>query len=441
MKTASSPLSKKMLRTLFVMMLLTTIFLPIVVSYVASKHYFHRQFVVSHESALMGTAELLARSLPTAVTQAWCATFLKGLPFRVTIVAADQLIRLCDTAAPERVGRPTESWTTAPEILTTLTNGHASLYRESSVLGVPVVYAVARSIDKKYLVRVGLSLAAFEAELTYYDRTLAATLIATMLITMFLSGLIFQTITRALNALTKSLDEKQIEFLDLATHEIKTPLAALQSSVTTLRDIKDLSSEEKAYFLDIVFRNAKRLQHIAEDFLTVSSLELKHDRSLCSWINTQQLTDEWVASIESLRKKNQIQISTQFEVAHVWGHRSLLELVIANYGNNALKYAGFEGDIKISWVLQNTGTLLMVQDSGPGIPPHVAERIFDRFYRAPSAHPSCNNTISGTGLGLHIVAQIASWHRGKVWVESAPDERRGSRFFAWFPNSPSGTPP
>jgi signal transduction histidine kinase len=108
--------------------------------------------------------------------------------------------------------------------------------------------------------------------------------------------------------------------------------------------------------------------------------------------------------------------------------RDAIEQAILNLLNNAMKYSGKNREISLRLSRRNGSALIQVSDQGIGIPAREQRRIFDKFYRVPSKE---NHAISGTGLGLALVAHIANAHGGSVEVESAPG--KGSTFSIALP--------
>ncbi len=111
-----------------------------------------------------------------------------------------------------------------------------------------------------------------------------------------------------------------------------------------------------------------------------------------------------------------------------------LEVVLRNVVENARRYAGADAPVEIEALYEqgraDGGLALTITDTGPGIPPHLTERIFDRFYQVDGGR---QRNSSGVGLGLAICRGFVEAHGGRIWVENRTDGRTGAVFHIWLP--------
>ncbi|MDC0265044.1 ATP-binding protein [Verrucomicrobia bacterium] len=233
--------------------------------------------------------------------------------------------------------------------------------------------------------------------------------------------LIFHDFTRL-----KELENARRDFVANVSHELRTPLSMIKGFVETMIDHPSMERETLSGFLGKVKKHSDRLAHLIEDLLMVSRLE-----SGQATVNLQslQLAPEVSRVLDDLQRsadKKKVQLSLAVDPQlHVLADSDLLEQILLNLLENAIKY-GSEGG-KVSVYAEPDGhdqIRVSISDDGPGIPPESLERIFERFFRVDKAR---SRAQGGTGLGLSIVKHIAQTLGGRVWVESKMAE--GTTFF------------
>jgi two-component system sensor histidine kinase CiaH len=224
------------------------------------------------------------------------------------------------------------------------------------------------------------------------------------------------------------LQQQQQNFMMALTHELKTPIAVTKLNLETLRKHK-LDEQRQQKMIQSALQETDRLDVLANNILVASQLE----------------GGGYIQSKEPLDLSGLVQASMQefrhrFPDRHweeliepnctILGDPLLLELLVSNLVENALKYAPRESVIGI--VLEHKGrhTLLSVKDQGPGIPDEEKKRIFDKFYR--TGQESTRQT-KGTGLGLYLCLKIAQDHKATLKV--ADNSPVGSIFTVTFKSS------
>jgi two-component system sensor histidine kinase KdpD len=146
------------------------------------------------------------------------------------------------------------------------------------------------------------------------------------------------------------------------------------------------------------------------------------------------LLEEALAVVPNERARVQVHLPEEVPLLYVDGRR--IQIVLRNILENAQRYGGPEVLIEISATYEHeqtkkrTGLTLHITDNGPGIPPHLAERVFDRFYQVESGH---ERSSSGVGLGLAICRGFVEAHGGHIWAENRSGGKRGAVFHLWFP--------
>jgi PAS domain S-box-containing protein len=238
----------------------------------------------------------------------------------------------------------------------------------------------------------------------------------------------------------------QDEFLSIASHELRTPVAAVKATAQlTQRAIQrgtlDMARLER--HLASITRAADRLGNLVEDLLDVSRLrtgrlELRRQRLDCVPL-VEEIIDRYRAQLEE-RPEYSLCFQTPEREIEVDVDPSRLEQVIDNLLSNAVKYSPAGGQISVSLETELGGVRLTVADQGIGLPPGHAASIFEPFGRAPNA---ANQQIPGLGLGLSICRQLVESHGGRIWANSSGEEQ-GTTFGVWLPSpapAPDGASP
>lgn len=225
--------------------------------------------------------------------------------------------------------------------------------------------------------------------------------------------LVFHDITRL-----KQLENMRREFVANVSHELKTPITSIKGFIETLQTgaISDLKAAPR--FLEIIARNANRLETIINDLLSLSKIEQGEDSGQIA-LTQNNIIDVLRAAITACAPKaaeKEIAITLDApETLYGNVNADLLEQAVANLLDNALKYSGPHSTVHVEGKRQNAQILISVKDTGCGIPEEHLPRLFERFYRVDKAR---SRNLGGTGLGLAIVKHIVQAHQGTVTVES-----------------------
>lgn len=212
--------------------------------------------------------------------------------------------------------------------------------------------------------------------------------------------------------------EAQDRFISDASHELKTPLTAMKSSLEVyVRDPKLTLSEAKSVLKDNI-NEVNRLQLLSESLLTLS----EEDAQLAfTSVSLREAIHESVRLIMHSAKKKQIHITTP-DIADdvVHGDKSKLIELFVIVLDNAVKYSGEKSSIHITKHTQKKEVEIRIQDEGCGIDADDLPHIFDRFYRSDSARKK--QTVGGYGLGLSIAKKIVELHGGQIAIASKPQK-------------------
>lgn len=221
------------------------------------------------------------------------------------------------------------------------------------------------------------------------------------------------------------LEQYKTEFLQSITHEIKTPITAINSAIELIETRNSIDNNDKECF-DIIEFQTKSIDKLVNDILCIAELEVA---------KTNEDKNFEKFNLNSLLKKvidefNYTDININFiqnEDIQFWGEKDLLSTAISNLLSNAIKYSKTE---KIDIILNknNTNIELIVKDYGIGIENSHLEHIFERFYRVDKTR---SRKLGGTGLGLSIVKNVIELHKGTISVSS--EVNKGTCFNIIFP--------
>ncbi len=216
--------------------------------------------------------------------------------------------------------------------------------------------------------------------------------------------------------------------MQFVTHEMRTPLTAIQGSSELITRYA-LPDEKRKQIAGTINAESKRLARMIETFLDVERLsagemDLKRDRFAAS-----ELVDQCVVRVRPIAQRKNIDIAIEnVPGSDLTGDRELMEYAVYNLLTNAVKYSPPETRVTVSGSEARGAMRLWVEDQGIGMDKQEVRRIFERFYRTRKAEQTGE---AGTGIGLSIVEQIVAQHGGSIVVDSTPG--KGSRFTLILP--------
>ncbi len=235
----------------------------------------------------------------------------------------------------------------------------------------------------------------------------------------------------------KELDKLKDEFVSSVSHELKSPLAAIEGYVELLLEkveknkIDNINQFKKA--LNIILENTERLSNFIERVLDLTKIKAGKITIEQKEINIAEICDEVVALFDSLARKRGLhfkKVITVKEPPIVIGDREKLSQVMRNLVSNAIKFTP-SGKIEIRVEKEKENIKVSVIDTGIGIPKEKISNIFTRFERVKDGWEKLGRKVKGTGLGLTITKSLIEAHKGKLYVES--DIGKGSKFFFTLP--------
>ena len=204
------------------------------------------------------------------------------------------------------------------------------------------------------------------------------------------------------------------EFTSNISHELKTPLTSISGFAELISSgIAEL--EDARRFAANIQKESSRLIALVGDIIRLSQLdggEIPYDED---GIDLFAVAEDVASRLISVAERAGISISVEGEGVEVLGNATILEQMVYNLCDNAIKYNERGGFVKVSVGLSGGEVRLSVADNGIGIPKDKQDRVFERFYRVDKSH---SREIGGTGLGLSIVKHAAAYHKARLSLES-----------------------
>lgn len=225
-------------------------------------------------------------------------------------------------------------------------------------------------------------------------------------------------------------DRYRREFTANVSHELKTPLTSI-SGYAEILGAGLVQEQDVGRFADKIYEESKRLIALVGDIIRLSQLEdgaVPMEREQVDLLAVCEKTAERLAAAAE-QKHIRFRVGGSKEC--VWGIPQILEEMVYNLCDNAIKYNVEGGSVRVTVTSLPDAVSLSVQDTGIGIPHSEQERVFERFYRVDKSH---SKEVGGTGLGLSIVKHGASCHGAVISLKSEPGE--GTEIRVIFPKNP-----
>lgn len=238
----------------------------------------------------------------------------------------------------------------------------------------------------------------------------------------------FRDITRE-----RQIDQAKTEFVSLASHQLRTPLTAINwyCEMLLAKDTGVLTSKQRNYMLE-TYKASKRMVGLMDSLLNVSRLEMGTFIIEPKPIDIIKLFKNAISELSSLITKRNIVLHEEYDpkVIKIPADSKLLTIVFQNLLSNAVKYSYPKGHVNLSVKKTKDSILIKILDNGIGIPENQQDKIFTKLFRADNVRQI---DPDGTGLGLYIVKTIIDTCGGKVWFESKGG--KGSIFYVSLPLS------
>lgn len=235
-----------------------------------------------------------------------------------------------------------------------------------------------------------------------------------------------------LDRLDQSFD-RQRRFMADASHELRTPLAILRGEAEVAMSQPGRTAQDYLESLGILHEETSRLIKIVEDLFTLTRADSGQYPLSPRDVYLEEVVADCAHSARTLAREKNIELSVDASSeCLVHGDPALLRRMILNLLDNAIKYTAEGGRVEIACHANNPAFEVHITDTGPGIPPELHSRIFERFFRADPAR-SRSGREGGAGLGLSIALWIAQAHHGRL--ELVRSDATGSHFAVYLPAS------
>jgi two-component system, OmpR family, phosphate regulon sensor histidine kinase PhoR len=231
------------------------------------------------------------------------------------------------------------------------------------------------------------------------------------------------------------LHQRQVNFVDSVTHELKSPIASLRLYLETLQ-MRSLEEEKREEFYKVMDRELQRLDDLISQLLEVGRLDAIGHETDPEEIALIPLIENYARTASSHHGFEMEDIFVfNMEPVVIHARRMLLDMIFGNLLDNAVKYASDNPEVCINMRMKDRDKIVIeVIDNGEGVPKEIQKKIFQIFYRAGD---ELHRKQKGTGLGLYVVRTLVHFLRGEITVKNRTDNS-GSIFLLELPGRAKG---
>lgn len=218
----------------------------------------------------------------------------------------------------------------------------------------------------------------------------------------------------------KEAFDRQKQFIADASHELKTPLAVINTNADVLLSNSEDTIKNQFKWIHFIKSEVERMTKLTNDLLYLAQVDHSDIKLISTNFNLSETIENVILTMEASIFENNILLDYNIEpniVAH--GNSEQIKQVVMILLDNALKYSAPKGKISLSFKKNNNKAILKVSNTGKGIPKEHIDKIFDRFYRVDKSR---SRNCGGYGLGLSIAKAIVKQHHGKISVKSNLNE-------------------
>jgi signal transduction histidine kinase len=222
--------------------------------------------------------------------------------------------------------------------------------------------------------------------------------------------------------------ESQNQFIQDASHELRTPIAIAQTNIDVVEMEKKPTIKDYKHLVEVLRLSIERMSRLSDKLLVLS--EGSQEKVEWSPVNMAQLLNEIVTEFATSARSNRVRLQMEPITGElsVRGDAFSLKQAVSNIVDNAIRYNRPGGRVVVSAKVASNQIVIQVEDSGIGISPADRQHIFDRFYRVDKSR---SRAQGGSGLGLAMVKRIIESHGGAVTIDSTPG--KGSIFTISLP--------
>ena len=357
---------------------------------------------------------------------------------RITLIGQDGLV-IYDNAADS--GRM-ENHSERPEIVEAFQKGEGHAVRKSKTLSQSTFYYAVR-LDNGGVLRVGKDAGSIYSVFGRGMLSMVVVFLILFLFSMVLAHFLTAKLIHPIERLAENLDGDQDvtdyeeltpfvnmireqhrdilnsakmrqEFTANVSHELKTPLTSI-SGYAELIETGMASDADVIRFAKGIHSSSRRLLTLINDIIRLSELDGTEEEAAFERLNLYQLADTCVEMLRMSAEKHGVTISVSGSECYINGNKQMIEEVLYNLCDNAIRYNNEGGKVEVEVYPRHWNAVLVVRDTGIGIPREHQERIFERFYRVDKSR---SKSTGGTGLGLAIVKHIIAKHNARMELVS-----------------------
>jgi PAS domain S-box-containing protein len=224
----------------------------------------------------------------------------------------------------------------------------------------------------------------------------------------------------------RELEKRKDEFISLASHELKTPVATLKGfTQLLLRRLKKQGNTQSLEPLDRMTAQLDKLTSLINDLLDISRIQAGKLAFREEEFDLAGLLRETIENLQQTTPTHQL-LMRESTSATVYGDRDRIGQVLINLLTNAVKYSPVAHEVLMTLICAQDHVVVSIQDFGIGIAADQLSQIFERFYQV--SHGVGNKDLTGLGIGLYISKEIVQHHQGQLWVESSVGKGSTFRF-------------
>ncbi|MEK7571454.1 MAG: ATP-binding protein, partial [Patescibacteria group bacterium] len=226
----------------------------------------------------------------------------------------------------------------------------------------------------------------------------------------------------------KELEQRKDDFVNMASHELKTPITSMKLYIDLLlKRVQHYEDQRALKAVRSIKLQTEKLQELVSDLLDVSRLQTGKLQFTKEPFSLTELLEETIEMLQETTKDHEI-ILQQAKDLTVIGDRFRIYQVVSNLVTNAIKYSSSGKEIIVRVEKEGEKAIVHIQDNGIGIPKEQRRKIFERLYQVTDPK---EKTFPGIGMGLYIAKEIIKRHKGRIWVES--EKGKGSKFSFTLP--------
>ena len=358
------------------------------------------------------------------------------------------------------------------EVREAMAKGLGYATRKSETLNIPMLYVASISHNDQYIIRMAIPFSGVEQYAGLLIPAIFISIGISLLVSVFIANRFAGSVTKPLNEIAEELNklsqdnpefrfkkykyeemnviadttmkmsqsvkesmdriefERMVrqEFFSNASHELKTPLTSVRGYLELLENNIVADENMKRDFLARIKKETINMTSLINDILMISRLETKEAEVTLSEVRLAPLVKEVCTSLEPLAREYQVEVTTNCRPLTIYANTQQLRELFNNLIINAIKYNKPGGKVWVTVTCEQKEIIIMVEDTGVGIPEDSRVRIFERFYRVDKGR---SKKVGGTGLGLSIVKHIVNYYSGTIEVQSKVGE--GTRFLVRLP--------